>query len=236
MKLKRDFLKTFLELPNGIPDESAVRRVLQCLNPGELREGLENWLVDVKLRRKEEGAGARLVNRDEKTIRGSGFHVVSAWVGEHGLTLGQLKTEEKSNEIKAVPKLLEIVNVKRDVVTADAMNFARKIREQGADYIRALKENQPTLYRDIKEYFEGMEKGEIGDLWQGGEKNVGHRLSGRRTPGKDGECGPKFEYSEEDGVTPAEETEDGEETGQRQTPHDARRLDSDFLYEALFSE
>jgi hypothetical protein len=61
-KLKRDFLKTFLELPNGIPDESAFRRVLQCLNPRKLREGMENWLVDVKLRRKEEGAAASSVN------------------------------------------------------------------------------------------------------------------------------------------------------------------------------
>jgi hypothetical protein len=186
-RLKRDFLKTFLELPNGIPDESAFRRVLQCLNPGELQEGLDGWLVDVNLRRKEEGAGARLVNRDGKTIRGSGFHVVSAWVGEHGLTLGQLKTEEKSNEIKAVPKLLEIVDVQGDVVTADAMNcrqeIAQKIREQGADYILAVKENQSTLHRDIKEYFEGMEKGEIGempgDIWQGGEEQ-GHGRVERR--------------------------------------------------------
>jgi hypothetical protein len=217
-RLKRDFLKAFLELPNGIPDESAFRRVLQCLNPRELWEGL----VDVKLRRKEEGAGARLVNRDGKTIRGSGFHVVSAWVGEHGLTLGQLKSEEKSNDIKAVPKLLEIVDMQGDVVTAEAMScqkeIARKIREQGADYIRAVKENQPTLYGDIKEYFEGMEKGgkrernganrpivhfERG-FFHGGISEIhpqalvdrepaalddGYRISGRGVPGEDGECG-----------------------------------------------
>jgi predicted transposase YbfD/YdcC len=310
-RLKQDFLKTFLELPNGIPDESAFRRVLQCLKPRELQEGLENWLADVKLRRKEEGAEARLVNIDGKTIRGSGFPVASAWVGEHGLTLGQLKTEEKSNEIKAAPKLLDMLDVKGDVVAADAMScqkeIARKIREKGADHILAVKDNQPTLHRDIKEYFEGMESGEIrempGDIWQGAEEQ-GHgrlerreirtvtglewlegreaweglttivqyrtfrkvkgkeaaqtdhyylssgdfsaeeflnyirgrisienqlhwmqdkSLSGRRAPGTDGECGPQFEYSEEAGVTPAEETEDGEETGQRQTPYDARR-------------
>jgi hypothetical protein len=104
-----------------------------------LQEGLENWLVDVNLRRKEEGAEARLVNRDGETIRESGFHVVSAWVGEHGLTSGQLKTEEKSNEIKAVPKLLEIVDVQGEVVIADAMScqkeIARKIQEKGTDYM-----------------------------------------------------------------------------------------------------
>jgi predicted transposase YbfD/YdcC len=204
-----------------------------------LREGLKNRLVEVKLRRKEEGAGARPVNIDGKTIRGSGFHMVSAWIEEHGLTLGQLKTEEKSNEIKAAPKLLELLDVRGDVITADAMDcrkdIAQKIREQGADYILAVKENQPTLYGDIKEYFEGMESGDftaeeflnyIRGHWS--IENQLHwmldkSLSGRRVSGKDGECGPQFEYTEKDGVTPAEENKNGEETGQRQTPHDARR-------------
>jgi predicted transposase YbfD/YdcC len=180
-RLKLDFFKSFLELPNGIPDESAFRRVLQCLNPRELQEGLENWLIDIKARKKEEGGGARLVNIDGKTIRGSGFHVVSAWIGEHGLTLGQLTTEEKSNEIKAVPKLLDSLDVRGDVVTADAMScqkeIAKKIREKGADYALAVKENQKGLYEDIKDYFEGMESGEIRempeDVWQG-EEERGH--------------------------------------------------------------
>jgi hypothetical protein len=183
-RLKQDFLKGFLELPNGIPDESAFRRVLQCLNPRELQEGLESWLVDVKLRKKGEGDEARQVNIDGKTIRGSGFHVVSAWIGEHGLTLGQLTTEEKSNEIKAVPKLLEIVDVQGDVVTADAMScqkeIVKKLREKGADYVLAVKDNQPMLYKDIKDYFEGMESGEIGelpeDVWQG-EEEKGHGVA-----------------------------------------------------------
>ncbi|MDR1929113.1 MAG: ISAs1 family transposase, partial [Treponema sp.] len=148
-RLKLDFFKTFLELPQGIPDESAFRRVLQCLDPRQLQEGLENWLTDVKVRTGREGEAGRLVNIDGKTIRGSGFHVVSAWIGEHGLTLGQLVTEEKSNEIKAVPKLLESLAVKGDVISADAMSCQReivkKIREKEADYILAVKENQKTL-------------------------------------------------------------------------------------------
>jgi predicted transposase YbfD/YdcC len=113
--------------------------------------------------------------------------VVSAWIGEHGLTLGQLTTEEKSNEIKAVPKLLDILDVSGDVVTADAMScqkeIAKKIREKGADYILAAKENQQGLYEDIKDYFEGMESGEIGempdDVWQG-EEEKGHGRVERR--------------------------------------------------------
>jgi predicted transposase YbfD/YdcC len=288
-KLKLGLLKGFLELPNGISDESAFRRVLGCLNLPGLQKGLENWLADVTMRTKEENGTARLVNIDGKTIRGSGFHAVSARVGEHGLTLGQLTTEEKSNETKAVPKLLD---VKGNAVTADAMNcqkeIAKKIREKGARYILSVKENQKGLYEDIKEYFEGMESGEIReppeDVWKGGEekghgrierreirKAVGmewlydretwrglttiiqyrtfrgqkgketaqtnryyissgdfsaegclkyirghwsvenqlhwmqdESVSGRRMPGKDGERCAEHEYSEEDGVTPAE--------------------------------
>ncbi|MDR0636556.1 MAG: ISAs1 family transposase, partial [Treponema sp.] len=186
-RLKLDFFKTFLELPNGIPDETAFRRVLQCINPYELKEGLENWLLDLKLRTKSEEEDARLVNIDGKTIRGSGFRVVSAWVGEHGLTLGQVTTEEKSNEITAVPKLLDMLDIQGDGVTADAMScqteIARKIREKEADYVLAVKENQKTLYNNIKEYFEGMESGEIGDLpediWQG-EEEAGRDRKERR--------------------------------------------------------
>jgi predicted transposase YbfD/YdcC len=152
-----------------------------------LQEGLENWLTGLQIRKNGAGAGARLVNIDGKTIRGSGFHVVSAWIGEHGLTLGQVATEEQSNEIKAVPKLLDLVDVQGAVVTADAMScqkeIAKKIREKGAEYILAVKENQKGLYEDIKDYFEGMEGGEIGelpeDVWQG-EEEKGHGRVERR--------------------------------------------------------
>jgi predicted transposase YbfD/YdcC len=146
-------------------------------------------LTDIKTRNKEAGEAARLVNIDGKTIRGSGFHVVSAWIGERGLTLGQLRTEEKSNEIKAVPKLLDSLDVKGDVVTADAMScqteIVKKIREKQADYVLAVKENQKTLYRNIKDYFEGMESGEIRempeDMWQGEEKRDTGVLNGGKS-------------------------------------------------------
>jgi predicted transposase YbfD/YdcC len=84
--------------------------------------------------------------------------VVSVWVGEYGLTLGQMVTEEKSNEITTVPKLLDI---KGDAGGANAKSYQKEIvknnREKDADYILAVKDNQKTLYRDIKDYFEGME-------------------------------------------------------------------------------
>jgi predicted transposase YbfD/YdcC len=107
--------------------------------------------------------------------------VVSAWVGENNLTLGELATDEKSNEITAVPELLDMLDIKGDVVTADALScqtaIAKKIREKGADYLLAVKDNQPTLHENIKDFFEGMENEEIRDLpedvWQS-ELEKGH--------------------------------------------------------------
>ena len=106
----------------------------------------------------------KTVALDGKTICGSGneqhraYHVVSAWVTESQITLGQLATEEKSNEITAVPELLDILDVKGSTVTADAMScqraIAAQIRQGGADYVLALKGNQPALLEDVKFYFE----------------------------------------------------------------------------------
>jgi predicted transposase YbfD/YdcC len=121
------------------------------------------------------------VNIDGKRIRGSGVHVVSAWIGEHGLMLGQVVTEGKSNESKGVQKRLDMVDMEGDVVTADVMrcqkDLAKKIREQGADYVLEMKENQKGLYEDLKDSFEGMENEELEelpeDIWQG-EEEQGH--------------------------------------------------------------
>jgi predicted transposase YbfD/YdcC len=113
--------------------------------------------------------------------------VVSAWVGENNLTLGELATDEKSNEITAVPELLDMLDIKGDGVTADAKArqtaIVKKIREKEADYILAGNENQPTLYGNIKDFFEGMESGEIRDIpedvWQG-KLEKGHGRLERR--------------------------------------------------------
>jgi predicted transposase YbfD/YdcC len=192
-QLKQDFFKGFLELPNGTPDESTFRKVINRLDPVELHKSMDKWLVDIAERQKAEGSSVRAVNIDGKTICGSkkagrkGVHVVSAWVGENNLTLGELATDEKSNEITAVPELLEMLDIQGDVVTADAMScqtaIVKKIREKGADYILAVKDNQPTLHQDIREFFEGMEGGEIRelpeDVWQSGEEK-GHGRIERR--------------------------------------------------------
>lgn len=154
---RQEWLRTFLELPNGIPDSDTFRRVFERVNPAHISKWLNDWLAE------EQQAGGRLVNVDGKTIRGSGnnahraYHVVSAWVGEHGVTLGELQVGEKTNEIKAVPELLELLDIKGDIVTADAMScqkdIAEKIISKQGNYILALKGNQPMMEREVAEYF-----------------------------------------------------------------------------------
>ena len=146
---REEWLKQFLELPHGIPDSDTFRRVFERVDPQELSKWLTNWLET------ERKSGGRLVSIDGKTIRGSGnnehkaYHVVSAWVGEQGITLGELRVEEKTNEITQVPRLLDLLDIRGDIVTADAMScqkeIAAGIKEKGADYILALKGNQPTM-------------------------------------------------------------------------------------------
>ncbi len=130
--------------------------MFERVDPKELSEVLRDWLGNWR----KEG---KIVRVDGKTIRGSGnsqhkaYHVVSAFVSENHITLGELKTEEKSNEITAVPELLDILEIQNCVVTADAMScqkaIARKIREKGADYVLSVKENQPSILESIRDYF-----------------------------------------------------------------------------------
>lgn len=159
---RKEWLEGFLELPNGIPDSDTFRRVFERVDPQELSKWLNNWLET------EREPGGRLVSVDGKTMRGSGnnehkaYHVVSAWVGEQGITLGELQVGEKTNEITQVPELLDMLDIKGDIVTADAMScqkeIAGKIKEKEADYILALKGNQPTMENEVKEYFDDLEE------------------------------------------------------------------------------
>ena len=159
---REQWLKTFLELPYGIPDSDTFRRVFEKLNPKELSICLNNWLAV----NREKGT---IVGIDGKTIRGSAneahkaYHVVSAWVAENQITLGEIKTDEKSNEITAIPKLLDMIDVEGSIVTADSMScqkdIAEKITEKKADYVINLKGNQETLHNDVSLYFEDFAQG-----------------------------------------------------------------------------
>jgi predicted transposase YbfD/YdcC len=181
-RAKEEWFRGFLELPNGIPDKNTFARVFGHIKPEALKGALEDWLG---LREKGEGTEVTI---DGKTIKGSGrggkgaAHIVSAFVAAGHLTLGQERTEEKSNEITAIPALLEKVDVKGSVVTIDAMGCQKAIAERiikgKADYVLAVKENQPGLYEQIKEYFEWMDEGrdfddEVGYYRSGAEKDHG---------------------------------------------------------------
>jgi predicted transposase YbfD/YdcC len=160
---REGWLRCFLELPNGIPDKATIRRLFERLEPPELLQTLNAWLYPVT------EPGGRDINVDGKTMRGSGkagaheaLHIVSAWVGEQNLVLGQMVTDEKSNEITAIPQVLDMIDIRGDVVTIDAMGcqtaIAEHIRKKEADYVLAVKENQPTLYEDIRDCFEYLEE------------------------------------------------------------------------------
>ena len=156
---REEWLRTFLELPNGIPDSDTFRRVFERVNPQALSEALYGWLGSVR----PEGA---VIAIDGKTQRGSGsawrkaYHVVSAFVAENQITLGELATDEKSNEITAVPELLKFLDIEKSVITADAMScqaeIVKTIARGKADYVIAAKRNQPGLYKFIKDKFHDL--------------------------------------------------------------------------------
>ena len=158
-KGKEEFLRSFLDLPNGIPSDDTFNRVFSSIDSGQFEICFVDWVSHlVNL------TDGEIIPIDGKTIRGakangkkSPFHMVSAWATNNNLVLGQVKVSEKSNEITAIPKLLELITVKGCTVTIDAMGcqqeIARKIIEQEADYILAVKENQKQLHQDIVDEF-----------------------------------------------------------------------------------
>ena len=144
-KEREDFLRQFLELPNGIPDSDTFRRMFEKLDPEGLSECLVNWL-EVELPER------CVIAVDGKTIKGSkskehkAYHVVSAFVADNHITLGEVTVNEKSNEITAVPELLDMLYLDNAIITADAMScqktIVEKIISENADYVIGLKNNQ----------------------------------------------------------------------------------------------
>ncbi len=159
---KREWLEETLELPNGIPSRDCIRRVLSLLNPEAFQRCFEAWTTN--LVRGDAGDGrhvaldGKALRRSHDAKRGLGpLHMVSAWSSANGLTLGQVATDEKSNEITAIPRLIDRINVKGAIVTIDAMgcqkDIAAKIVDAKGDYILAVKDNQPKLHKAIKAFF-----------------------------------------------------------------------------------
>jgi predicted transposase YbfD/YdcC len=161
---KRGWLGGLLTLPNGLPSKDCLQRVLSLLKPEAFTRCFGEWVAE---NLSTDSAG-RLIAIDGKTLRRShdkknalgALHVVSAWASEEGLSLGQLATDEKSNEITAIPELIENIDVKDAVVTIDAMGcqkeIAKKIIDAGGDYVLALKGNHEKLHAAVAEHFERL--------------------------------------------------------------------------------
>lgn len=177
---KIDWLKTFLTLPGGIPSHDTFRRVFCLIDPLAFQKCFSAWIAALMARtgltpvvpspsdltpiaidgKAQRGSARRTVGR-------SALHVVSAWAVENRLTLGQVATDAKSNEITAIPELLALLDLKGAVVTIDAMGCQKEIAAGIIDgeghYLLAVKENQPHLYEDVGRSFdEALEHGEAG--------------------------------------------------------------------------
>ena len=157
---KEAWLGTFLDLRNGIPSADTFRRVLSAVDPKAFNACFIAWVQALSV-----GTSGKLVAIDGKTVRHSfdratgrkALHVVSAWIAENRLTLGQVATEAKSNEITAIPQLLALLDIRGATITVDAMGcqkaIAEKVIDQGADYIMGLKGNQGTAHKEVEEFF-----------------------------------------------------------------------------------
>ena len=158
---KKDWLNTFLKLPNGIPSADTIARVLAKIDTEEFHNAFIKWVNSIS-----ELIDGQVISIDGKTLRRSkdksngkkAIHVVSAWASENNLVLGQLKVDEKSNEITAIPELLKMLDIEGCIITIDAMGTQKDIAEtivkNKGDYILALKENHEILYKDVELYFE----------------------------------------------------------------------------------
>jgi len=171
------WLKKYLTLTNGIPSRDCIRRLLLALKPEAFQRCFQNWIAaafappapTVK-------ADGRLVAIDGKSCRGSHdvannlgvLHIVSAWASEEGIALGQVATEEKSNEITAIPELLSQLNLYDTVVTIDAMGcqigIVEQIVSEGGDFVIAAKDNQPKLKAAIETHFDEVIQRDFEDI------------------------------------------------------------------------
>jgi predicted transposase YbfD/YdcC len=156
---KLDWLRKFLPYENGIPRHDTIARVMSCLSPKALQSCFVSWVQSIaKITDGEIVAidGKQARHSYDTKNRKAAIHMVSAWACQNGVVLGQQKTDAKSNEITAIPQLLDILELNGCIVTIDAMgcqrDIAKKIREGGADYVLALKGNQSELQEMVSDF------------------------------------------------------------------------------------
>jgi predicted transposase YbfD/YdcC len=163
---RRSWLERFLALQGGIPSHDTLERVFERLEPGAFQKCFRSWTAALA-----DGLKIKHIAIDGKTMRGSGYtpsgwkplHLVSAWASEHHLSLGEVAIDDKSNEITAIPRLLDLLDLNEALVTVDAIgcqkDIAAKIVTQGGDYVLTVKDNQPKLAEAIgASFLEAEEK------------------------------------------------------------------------------
>jgi predicted transposase YbfD/YdcC len=162
---KEAWFRQFLELPNGIPSHDTFGRVFRQLDAAQFEAGFVKWIESLQESTKGEVIaidGKQLRRSHDNYLGKSAIYMVDAWASENQITLGQVKVDEKSNEITAIPKLLEALVLEGSIVTIDAIgcqvDIADKIVQKGADYVLAVKKNQGQLYEHIKYLFEVVEQ------------------------------------------------------------------------------
>ena len=162
-KYRVDWFKAHLALPNGIPSRDCIRRLLMALKPEAFQKCFQNWIANAIV--PADGNAKQIVAIDGKTCRGShdaskdlgALHIVSAWASEEGIALAQVATDAKSNEITAIPQILQQIDLSQSLITIDAMGCQRAIVEQivegEGDFVIAVKDNQPNLMKAIEKHF-----------------------------------------------------------------------------------
>lgn len=162
---KFEWLSGFLELPHGIPSADTFERVFSRIDPDDFKSCFMQWVQAIsQLTRGQVIAvdGKTLRRSHDKSSAKSAIHMVSAWACANGLVLGQIKTDEKSNEITAIPELLRVLEITGCIVTIDAMgcqkDISKTIMEKGADYVFSLKGNQGSLHGNVGLFFQDQKR------------------------------------------------------------------------------
>jgi predicted transposase YbfD/YdcC len=162
---KQSWFETILELPNGIPSHDTFWRVFRSLDPEKFQYCFLNWMASLQALTEGEVIaidGKQLRRSHDHAAGNAAIHMVSAWATANSMVLGQRKVDDKSNEITAIPELLEALDIRGCIVTIDAMgcqtNIASTILDKNADYLLALKENHGQLYEDVKLLFDDLEE------------------------------------------------------------------------------
>ncbi len=157
--------RKFVPLKNGVPAHDTIGRVLSLIKPLQFQKAFVDWIASFASDDDRDDDGPRFIPIDGKTLRGSHgakhrnkpLHLVSAWATQQGMTLGQVAVDTKSNEITAIPKLLEMLELKGAIISIDAMGCQKEIAKQivngGGDYLLAAKDNHPKLCEAIRTFF-----------------------------------------------------------------------------------